>query len=466
MLKKNKRHLWLFGLLLLLIAPAVLAQNTRTLEPGTPMTGTLNASSLVQVYTLPGSAGEVVTLTTTNQNVVPLAVVITDASGTIVAQNYDLDITGQVTLSNVTLPTTEDYIVTVFKSAGVDSFTDVTFTLTLTIVSTPVVVTATVPPVVQPTAQVTAAATSAATNQPTPEVTAAPLETGQLLTTSGLRVVLSWNSTDDLDLEVRDPIGGSLYWETPNVDSGGTISANANQGCANPVTTPTESATWSPGGIPVGSYEVLVYYQKACAGESPVTFTVSTTVDGQALDPVQGTLLPGQVYDSSFVIHLDGTSELTGLSGVVSEDLPDTAAAIIAAAQPVSIGSSVTGTITNQASYEAYSFTGQTNDLVTVDMSATSGNLDTFLFLIDFERQYRALKRRPSAGRYRRRNCRCTAARAGDVYHRSDALRQADRRHAGHLHAHVDQSSGVAAGRIRQLAARGTGSAADLEHER
>ncbi len=388
MLKKNKRHLWLFGLLLLLIAPAALAQNARTLEPGTPMTGTLNAANLVQVYSLQGSAGEVITLATTNQSGVPLAVVLTDASGAIIAQGYDLDITGQVTLSNVTLPATGDYTVTVFKSAGVNSFTDATFTLTLTVVSAaPAVATATVAPAVvtatvQPTAQATAA-TSTAPNETTPEATAGPLESGQIVTTSGMRVVLSWNSTDDLDLEVRDPIGGSLYWETPTIDSGGTISANANQGCANPVSTPTETATWSPGGIQVGSYEVLVYYQKACAGESPVTFTVSTTIDGQALDPVQGTLLPGQVYDSSFVIHLDGTSELTGLSGVVTEDLPDTAAAIIAAAQSISIGSSITGTITNQVPYEAYSFTGQTNDLVTIDMSATSGNLDTFLFLID-----------------------------------------------------------------------------------
>ncbi len=382
MLKKNKRHLWIFGLLLLLIAPAALAQSARTLEPGTPMTGTLNSSNLVQVFALQGSAGEVVTLDTTNQSGVPLAVVLTDASGAIVAQSYDLDITGQVTLSDITLPTTGDYSVTVFKSAGVDSFTDVTFTVTLTIVSAaPAVATATTAPV-QPTPEATVSATEA-TSATTPEATQAVIETGQIVTTSGMRVVLSWNSTDDLDLEVRDPVGGSLYWETPTVDSGGTLSANANQGCANTVATPTETATWSPGGIPVGSYEVLVYYQQACAGESPVTFTVSTTIDGQPLDAVQGTLLPGQVYDSSFVIHLDGSSELTGLSGVVTEDLPDTAATIIAAAQPISIGSSVTGTITNQAPYEAYSFEGQTNDLVTIDMSATSGNLDTFLFLID-----------------------------------------------------------------------------------
>ena len=100
---------------------------------------------------------------------------------------------------------------------------------------------------------------------------------------------MNWTTTDDLDLEVRDPVGGSLYWETPTVSSGGSFSANANQGCANTTTAPSETATWSPGGIPTGSYEVLVYFQKACAGaKSPVSFTLATTVDGKALDPVRG----------------------------------------------------------------------------------------------------------------------------------------------------------------------------------
>ncbi len=394
MLIKNKRRLWLLGLLLLLIAPAVFAQSTRTLEPGTPMTGTLDSNNLVQIYTLQGSAGEVVTLTTTNQSVVPLAVVLTNASGTIIAQSYDLDVTGQVILNNVTLPTTGTYMVTVFKSAGVDSFSNVIFTLTAAVETTLPV--ATVPPTAQPTVPETAAPSLQATVETTGSVTAAPtvaaatpeatitsIEAGTLVTTNGLQVLLTWDSTDDLDLEVRDPIGGSLYWETPTVESGGTHSGNSNQGCVTPVSTPSESAVWSPGGVPTGSYEVLVYYQQACAGESPVTFTVSVTVDDTALDPVQGTLLPGQVYDSSFVVNTDGTSELTGLSGVVTEELPASAATIIAAAQPVQIGSSVTGVITNQEPFDAYSFEGQTNDLVTIDMSATSSNLDTFLFLID-----------------------------------------------------------------------------------
>lgn len=368
MLKNNKRRLWVLCLLLLLLPSVVMAQGTHVLTPGTPISGTLNSNNLVQVYTLQGSAGEVLTLTVLNQAGVPLALVLTDAAGTIIAQDYDLDITGQVTLNNVTLPASGDYLVTVFKSAGVDSFTDATFTLAATLVSA------------APAA--TAEPTSESTAEVTPEVTA-PVSSTQVLTTSGITVQLTWSTTDDLDLEVRDPVGGSLYWETPTVDSGGTISANANQGCANTAASSTETASWSPGGVPTGSYEVLVYYQQACTGDAPVDFTISITVDGNALDPVQGSLLESQVFTAGFVVNADGSSELTGLSGVVSDDLPAAAASLIAEATPITVGASVSGAITNQQPYQVYSFQAQANDLVTIDSTATSGSLDTFLFLLD-----------------------------------------------------------------------------------
>src|SRR6185295_16023929 len=110
-------------------------------------------------------------------------------------------------------------------------------------------------------------------------------------------------------------VGGSLRWATPTVNSGGTFGNNVNQGCAAPTTsTPSEAATWSPGGIPTGSYEVLVYFQKACGTGTSVNFTISTTVDGKPLTPVQASVEAGQVFDASFVVNADGTSELTGLS--------------------------------------------------------------------------------------------------------------------------------------------------------
>ncbi len=381
MLKIMMRRMWLLLALVLLVATTVMAQGPRTLVPGTPLTGTLNSNNLVQVFTLEGSAGQVVTLTAVNQNGVPLALVLTDSAGTIIAQSYDLDIVGQVSVSNITLPADDSYSVTLFKSAGVDSFTDVTFTLTAEVTGG-----ATPEPTAAATDAPTAEATAEATEGSTPEVTSPITSAGQstqLLTTSGLQIELSWNTTDDLDLEVRDPVGGSLYWETPTVSSGGSLSANANQGCTVTTATPSETASWTPGGIPTGSYEVLVYFQSACAGQNPVSFTLAVTVDGNALDPIEGTVLEGQVFVAGFTVSPDGASELTGLSGIVTNDLPAAAAAMIAEAAPITVGSSVNGSITNAQPYQAYSFAAQANDLVTVDMTAISGNLDTFLFLLD-----------------------------------------------------------------------------------
>jgi hypothetical protein len=380
MLKMNLRRLGLLGLLcLLLVAAGVLAQGQRALVPGTPLAGTLDENNLVQMYSLQGEAGEVVTLTAANQIGVPLALVLTDSNGAIIAQSYDQQVTGQVSLTNVTLPAAGTYFVTVFKSAGVESVNLVEFSLTAS------VVTATNAPETTATTVPTTEATLVPTTSPeaTPEVTVQVSSSGQVLTNSGMSVELAWTTGDDLDLEVRDPVGGSLYWETPTVDSGGTMSANANQGCVNTTTTPSETASWSPGGVPTGSYEVLVYYQKACGGTAPVGFTISITVDGNPLPPVTGTLLESQVYVSSFVVNADGTSELTGLSGVVNNDLPDSAGAIIAAASPIDAGITLNGSISNRQSYESYAFSGQANDQVTIDMNATTGSLDTFLFLLD-----------------------------------------------------------------------------------
>jgi hypothetical protein len=375
-----RRRSWLLcGLLVLLMATTVMAQGPRTLVPGTPLTGTLNSSNLVQVYTVDGTAGQVLTVTATNPDGVPLAITLTDSAGTNIAQAYDLDITGQVSVSNVTLPTTDTYFVTLFKSAGVDSFTDANFTVTTTLTGE-----GGTAATLEPTAAATVEGTEEVTPESTSTVDAVDLTSTQLVTTSGLQVVLTWTTTDNLDLEVRDPVGGSLYWETPTVNSGGSLSANANQECTATTDAPTETASWTSGGIPTGSYEVLVYYQEACTGTAPVDFTIATTVDGTTLDAIEGTLQELQVFVAGFVVNADGTSELTGLSGIVTDDLPAPAATLSADATPITVGESVNGQITNADPYEAYTFEGNANDLVTIDMTAITGNnLDTFLFLLD-----------------------------------------------------------------------------------
>ena len=162
---------------------------------------------------------------------------------------------------------------------------------------------------------------------------------------------------------MRDPVGGSLYWETPSVDSGGTISPNVNQGCTNVNTdNPTETATWSPGGIPTGSYEVLVYYQEACDGDTPINFTVTPTLNGQALPAIQSSFTSGQVYASRVVINADGTANVVTTGGIVTgESIPFAFADVQAAAQPIELENRVNGFIGNDQPFQSYSFEGLAN---------------------------------------------------------------------------------------------------------
>ncbi|MFN8529848.1 MAG: PPC domain-containing protein [Anaerolineae bacterium] len=358
--------------ILLLIAMvgvlAVHAQEGRSLTSGTPVATQLDATTFIQVFTVQANAGDVLDVTAANPLGIPLAVGVTDTTGAQLGQLVG-DLTGTVNLQGLTLPAAGTYYVTVIKAPGVSATAS------------------------EQAIQVTLTATLNAAGAVTPEVTTNPASTadvtsapvsGQLVTTLGMTISLTWATTDDLDIEVRDPVGGSLYFQTPTVDSGGTLGPNVNQGCANTTQTPSETATWSPGGIPTGSYELLVYYQQACDGDNPVEFTIAPTVDGVAIGQQAGTVNPGQVYVTSFVINADGTAAFTGLSGIADDQvLPDVPSTILANATPITIGTAVSGTIASGHSYDAYSFEVATSDIVTIAMAATTGSLDTFLALLD-----------------------------------------------------------------------------------
>jgi hypothetical protein len=386
---RSKQRRWLpllIAALLIAISTAGLAQSqaARTLIPGEPISGTLdNSANIIQVYTFSGLADQTVRLTAANTLGVPLAIALTDATGAPVAQVVDNDITGDVTLE-VSLTAAGVYYVTVFKSAGVGSIGSLDFTLLLTAeggdADAPI---ATVAPTSDPAAALLTATLPALTPEPavTPSVAAAPL-----VESTGITVSLAWDTGNDLDLEVRDPVGGSLYWRTPTVPSGGSLGPNVNQGCGVTTASATETGIWLPGGVPVGSYEVLVYFQQACIGDAPQTFTINVIANGATLDPIVGTLLPGQAYVSSFEIANDGSASLTGLAGVVDDQiLPAPAGEILTAgqAQSIQIGSTVSGTISNDAPYQAYSFSAAANDIVSISMDAISGSLDTYLALLD-----------------------------------------------------------------------------------
>jgi hypothetical protein len=356
-------------LLLLLALPLgmVLAQDTPTvLTPDTAVTATLDAATLAQVYTFTAASGETATLTITSDT--PVGLLLTDAQGTVLSRLAPDEVSSASTAT--TLPTTGTYLVTVIWAGGEADSTEYELTLTLE---------GTAP------AATPVATTTAATSPFTPST--------DVQLSSGMEVRLEWSAEVDLNLEVRDPRGNSLYWDNRTVPAtGGNFGFDSNGLCARINDTPLERASWTPGFLPTGSYEILVFYRQSCVTPAQsVPFTVTVTVNGTVLTPIQGTLTPplqGQqsVYLANFLVGTDGAATVN--TGGIYPDtslrvLPDTSTNIISQAQPLAADVTATGAIFETQPYVVYSFEATANQLLTISLTRKSGSLDTLLQVMD-----------------------------------------------------------------------------------
>lgn len=376
LLKNGLRLLLPLIMIMALSASLAQAQTARNLMPGVVAEGTLDANNLAQVYTFAGTAGQSVKLTATGSD--GLALVLTDSNGNSISQGAAAGDT--VALSDIILPKDDTYYVTVLRTGAASGAAS--FVLSLAVVPAAAEVTA------EATEAATPEVTAEATAEVTPEATAGAVgftPPGELLTATGLQVSLTWNATANLDLEVRDPVGGSLFFNTPTVDSGGQFGVNVNSVCANVTAdAPTETAAWPAGVVPTGSYELLVYYQPLdnCPTTDPVSFTLNATVDGVAVPAFQGTVRPNQVYIASFRVNADGTAN-AGSSGVRVDPPVVQPAALQAPPQPLTFGTPVQGAITSAQPFQRYSFAGQAGDIISVAMNASSGSLDPLVLILD-----------------------------------------------------------------------------------
>ncbi len=314
----------------------------RSLQSGLSVSDTLDEANPARVYTYTAVSSEQIRIeVTANENLV--AVVTDSDANTIVSQNSITDAIA------VQLPAAGKYYLTIFSATGIPE-TETTFSILVTLES----------------------GTTEVFQEPT-----------QLVTQTGIQVALGWDSTANLDLEIRDSVGGSLRFATPSVASGGSFGINQNSVCANQTTNAVEQASWPAGAIPTGSYELLVYYQplQDCPTSDPANLTLSATVDGQAITPIEGTIAPGQVFLASLIIGEDGNIT-TGSSGI-KIDPPVATGIDISTATPLLPGTAVNGNITRGQTSEIFRFSGQANDVITISMDATNGNLDTLLMLLD-----------------------------------------------------------------------------------
>ena len=183
-------------------------------------------------------------------------------------------------------------------------------------------------------------------------------------------------------------------YDTNTTDNGGTFGPDRNGLCEVIVDPPSdqtvETADWPGGGIYVGSYEILVYYRTFCGGSDTVDFTVDVTVDGNTLDTITGTLLApdddnANVFLSSFSIETDGSASI-GQSGPYTgtRELPVAAQIILDAEdEPINLGEQAQGLITNENYFQTYTFEGLANQIISIDMTALNGSLDTLLLVMN-----------------------------------------------------------------------------------
>ncbi|MFN8378501.1 MAG: PPC domain-containing protein [Anaerolineae bacterium] len=362
------RQLSLIGLLLLLLSAVaaipLAAQSDNTLQPGVPQSGALDADVPAQAFTWEVLNVPQFMISARGTSGAILGLIVTDEAGTVLGTTTGAD---AASLPAMVADAGTVITATVFN-AGPALTEEAPFSILLAV------------PQVQPVPTTAPEATV----EPTEAPATGTAEPTQVVLNQGMSVTLSWPSTDDFDLEVRDPVGGSLYWETPTVTSGGQMSANANQQCVNPTTNATETASWAAGGVPVGSYEVLLYFQSSCNDGASASFQVDVNVDGTSLEPVTATLQPGQVYVFAFELGADGTAELVTTGGLVNvNDLPAASSEILASAEPIAVGDTVTGLLDNATYYRAYSFEAAANVLYTIAVEATSGSLDTLVQVLD-----------------------------------------------------------------------------------
>lgn len=400
---KAKLRLSVVGLLMMLVVSMGQAQTATLLTLEETATGSFDEQNIADVYIFVSAGGDTVSVQASSESAA-LGLLLTDIQGTTLAESVG-EVASTSTLTGITLSQTGSYLLTVFAVEGAGDY-DVTLQ--------PGVVeaeAATAEPVVD---AVEAEPTVVeATDEPTPDA-AQPTDTvdvqptnppaaqqevlsysppQDVLLNGGIDVSLQWAEAVDLNLEVRDPFGNTLFFDSRTSPINGSFGFDANGLCEVISNAPEETATWSPGFLPSGSYEILVFYRQACEGSgSPtVDFTIDVSVNGNPQDTINGSLSPpfaGQnsVYIASFTIEPDGTASVNpggfypdSSIGQLSRPPQE----ILSIAEPINFGEAVTGSIVGAQDLLAYSFQAEEGDIVTISMSNTSGSLDTLLQLVD-----------------------------------------------------------------------------------
>ncbi len=347
----------------LAVATPLLAQDeSRRLLAGTVLSGELGPDSTAATYIFDAGADSVANIGLSNISASALALHLSDINGNTIASAAAAD--GAANLSDVSLASGGRYFVFVYFAPGAgaqETIFDLSFDL-------------------RAGAPAEAAEAVAAAE---PEL---------ILLGAGIDVQLSWSGAADLNLEVRGPTGQSLHWNSRATVDGGVFGFDANGLCQVISANPVETATWQPGFLPTGSYEIIIYYKEACdTATGAVPFNVDVSVDGAPSGSIANVLSPGiqgqeNVYVSRFVISGDGSAVVSAGGQNPPSSLtspPSSYDRAGAAATPIARGVPVQGGISNDQPFVAYSFSAAAGEVISVEMQAVGPNLDTLLQILD-----------------------------------------------------------------------------------
>lgn len=105
-----------------------------------------------------------------------------------------------------------------------------------------------------------------------------------------VRVTLTWEGDDDLDLHVIDPSGERIWWQDNSAASGGLLDRDDNVGVCGTDPEPggVENVFWPVGDAPTGSYSVEIYSFNDCAPAN-ADWTLQVFVGGVLVVDQSGT---------------------------------------------------------------------------------------------------------------------------------------------------------------------------------
>jgi hypothetical protein len=99
--------------------------------------------------------------------------------------------------------------------------------------------------------------------------------------TGSVQVSLYWSNKNDLDLQVTDPSGETIFYDKKTSKSGGVLDVDMNSRPMDATKAAVENIFWPEGKAPKGRYKIVVNHYKNRDTLDPTQFTVRLVVDGK-----------------------------------------------------------------------------------------------------------------------------------------------------------------------------------------